>query len=190
MSSSATASGASSIARSPPITSAGRRRARSAARCGEGRGGGPAAAPTCRRNTAARGADFLYSAVLTEEMARRVFSGPGFRLHSDIVAPYILHYGSEEQKRAGCRAWRRGEVIGAHGHDRARHGQRPAGHPHHGAAPGQRAGGERLRRPSSPTASSPTSSSSPAKTDARAGAKGVSLVLVETDRPASSAGAT
>ena len=33
------------------------------------------------------GADFLYSAVMIEEMAKRVFAAPGFRLHSDIVAP-------------------------------------------------------------------------------------------------------
>ena len=59
------------------------------------------------------GADFLYSTVLNEEMARRVFSGPGFRLHSDIVAPYILHYGSEAQKRRWLPAMATGEVITA-----------------------------------------------------------------------------
>ena len=46
------------------------------------------------------GANFLMSAIMIEEMAKGVYSGPGFRLHSDIVAPYILHYGSEEQKRS------------------------------------------------------------------------------------------
>ena len=25
-------------------------------------------------------------------------SGPGFSLHNDIVMPYIVHYGSKEQK--------------------------------------------------------------------------------------------
>ena len=44
------------------------------------------------------GADFLYSAVVIEEQSRLGLSGVGFSLHSDIVAPYILHYGSEEQK--------------------------------------------------------------------------------------------
>ncbi|MBD9482406.1 acyl-CoA dehydrogenase family protein [Pseudomonas sp. PDM14] len=43
-------------------------------------------------------ADFLYSAVVIEEQSRLGLSGIGFSLHSDIVAPYILHYGSEEQK--------------------------------------------------------------------------------------------
>ncbi len=44
------------------------------------------------------GVDFLYSAVVIEEQSRLGLSGVGFSLHSDIVAPYILHYGSEEQK--------------------------------------------------------------------------------------------
>ena len=53
------------------------------------------------------GADFLYSAVMIEEHGRARVHGPGFRLHSDIVAPYILNYGTEEQKRSGCRGWPR-----------------------------------------------------------------------------------
>jgi alkylation response protein AidB-like acyl-CoA dehydrogenase len=32
-------------------------------------------------------ADFLTSVIMIEEMMSHVFSGPGFRLHSDIVAP-------------------------------------------------------------------------------------------------------
>ena len=44
-------------------------------------------------------ADFLYSAVVIEEQARLGLTGVGFSLHSDIVAPYILHYGNEEQKQ-------------------------------------------------------------------------------------------
>ncbi|MDE7952138.1 acyl-CoA dehydrogenase family protein, partial [Escherichia coli] len=41
------------------------------------------------------GADFLYSAVVIEEIGRAGLTGIGFSLHSDIAAPYILHYGSE-----------------------------------------------------------------------------------------------
>ncbi len=59
------------------------------------------------------GADFLTSVVMIEEMMRHVYSGPGFRLHSDIVAPYILHYGSEEQKREWLPRMARGEVVTA-----------------------------------------------------------------------------
>ena len=43
-------------------------------------------------------ADFLFSAVVIEEVSRLGLSGIGFSLHSDIVAPYILHYGSEALK--------------------------------------------------------------------------------------------
>ncbi|HUR90845.1 MAG TPA: acyl-CoA dehydrogenase family protein, partial [Ramlibacter sp.] len=39
------------------------------------------------------GADKLYSVVQMEELARGSFTGIGFGLHSEIVAPYILHYG-------------------------------------------------------------------------------------------------
>ena len=59
------------------------------------------------------GADFLTSVVMIEEMMRHVYSGPGFRLHSDIVAPYILHYGSEDLKRAWLPRMARGEVVTA-----------------------------------------------------------------------------
>lgn len=44
------------------------------------------------------GAGFLYSTVVIEEQSRLGLTGVGFSLHSDIVAPYILHYGSEQQK--------------------------------------------------------------------------------------------
>ena len=45
------------------------------------------------------GVDKLYSVLQMEELARGGFSGIGFGLHSEIVAPYILHYGTEEQKK-------------------------------------------------------------------------------------------
>ncbi len=59
------------------------------------------------------GANFLMSAVLIEEMSKGLYTGPGFRLHSDIVAPYILHYGSEEQKRSLLPRMARGEIVTA-----------------------------------------------------------------------------
>ena len=40
------------------------------------------------------GADRKYSAILIEEQARINAAGPGFPMHSDIVAPYILRFGS------------------------------------------------------------------------------------------------
>ena len=41
-------------------------------------------------------ADRMFPAILIEEQARLGLSGPGFSTHSDIVAPYILNYGTEQ----------------------------------------------------------------------------------------------
>lgn len=43
-------------------------------------------------------ADFLFSVIVTEELARAGATGPIFYLHSEIVTPYLVHYGTEEQK--------------------------------------------------------------------------------------------
>ena len=59
------------------------------------------------------GADRLYSVVQMEELSRGGWSGIGFGLHSEIVAPYILHYGSEAQKRKYLPMLASGETIGA-----------------------------------------------------------------------------
>src|SRR4051812_5749443 len=59
------------------------------------------------------GADKLYSVVQMEELARGGFSGIGLGLHSEIVAPYILHYGTEEQKRRLLPRLASGEMVGA-----------------------------------------------------------------------------
>lgn len=55
----------------------------------------------------------LHSTVLIEEVARAGASGLGFGLHSDIVAPYILAYGTEEQKKTWLPKMAAGEAIGA-----------------------------------------------------------------------------
>ena len=59
------------------------------------------------------GADKLYSVIQMEELARGGFTGLGYGLHSEIVAPYILHYGTEEQKKKYLPKLARGEMIGA-----------------------------------------------------------------------------
>lgn len=58
-------------------------------------------------------ADRLASAILIEEQARLGLSGPGFSTHSDIVAPYILNYGTEAQKLKWLPGMASGELIGA-----------------------------------------------------------------------------
>ncbi len=59
------------------------------------------------------GGDRLHSAIVMEELARVGASGPGFSLHSDIVAPYILNYGTEEQKQRYLPRMTKGEIVGA-----------------------------------------------------------------------------
>jgi alkylation response protein AidB-like acyl-CoA dehydrogenase len=58
-------------------------------------------------------ADKLYSVVQMEELARGGFSGIGYGLHSEIVAPYILHYGTEAQKQKYLPLLATGEMVGA-----------------------------------------------------------------------------
>ena len=58
-------------------------------------------------------ADFRASVVFTEELARIGATGPGFALQSDIVAPYILHYGTAAQKERWLPRLASGEVVGA-----------------------------------------------------------------------------
>ncbi len=59
------------------------------------------------------GADKLYSVVQMEELSRAGFSGIGYSLHNEIVAPYILRYGTEAQKKDFLPRMASGELIGA-----------------------------------------------------------------------------
>ncbi len=59
------------------------------------------------------GADKLYSVIQMEELARAGVSGIGYSLHSEIVAPYILHYGTEAQKKKYLPKLASGEMVGA-----------------------------------------------------------------------------
>ena len=59
------------------------------------------------------GADKLYSMVLIEEQARANNSSLGFGLHSEIVAPYLLNYGGEALKKRYLPKMASGEMIGA-----------------------------------------------------------------------------
>ncbi len=59
--------------------------------------------------------DFRYNAILIEELGLSGCSGPaiGFPLHSDIVMPYLLHYGRDEMKLEYIPKMVTGEYIGA-----------------------------------------------------------------------------
>jgi acyl-CoA dehydrogenase len=59
------------------------------------------------------GVDIRYSVVLMEEQFRAGATGLGFGLHSEIVAPYLLHQGSEFLKSHYLPRMATGEMIGA-----------------------------------------------------------------------------
>jgi len=59
------------------------------------------------------GADRLYAAAQMEVNAIGGYSGIGFGLHTNIVAPYIERYGTPAQKQAWLPRMALGEVIGA-----------------------------------------------------------------------------
>lgn len=57
--------------------------------------------------------DFRYNAILDEELIRVGASGVGFGLHNDVVMPYFLAYGTEEQKQRWLPKMVTGETITA-----------------------------------------------------------------------------
>jgi alkylation response protein AidB-like acyl-CoA dehydrogenase len=59
------------------------------------------------------GVDKRFSVVVMEEAARINATGLGWGLHSEIVAPYLLHYGSEHLKQKYLPKMASGEMIGA-----------------------------------------------------------------------------
>ena len=59
------------------------------------------------------GADRLYSVIQMEELGRVGYSGIGYSLHNEIVAPYIDRYGTEAQKAKFLPAMASGAMIGA-----------------------------------------------------------------------------
>ena len=59
------------------------------------------------------GADKLYSVAQMELLSAGSYSGIGFGLHNEIVAPYILHYGTEAQKQKYLPKLASGEMVGA-----------------------------------------------------------------------------
>lgn len=69
--------------------------------------------PTMPETYGGSGVDRKYASILIEEQSCRGLSGIGFALHSDIVAPYINNYGSEDLKQRYLPAMASGEKIGA-----------------------------------------------------------------------------
>src|SRR5208283_2027757 len=57
--------------------------------------------------------DFRYNMIITEETTAGRYSGIGFGLHNDIVAPYLLALTTEEQKQRWLPKFCSGELITA-----------------------------------------------------------------------------
>ncbi|MEW5248309.1 acyl-CoA dehydrogenase family protein [Microbulbifer sp. 2201CG32-9] len=57
--------------------------------------------------------DFGYNAIIGEEISHLGLTGIGWGLHSDIAVPYIVNYGSEDQKRRYLPRCISGEIITA-----------------------------------------------------------------------------
>jgi acyl-CoA dehydrogenase len=61
------------------------------------------------------GLDYLFDVVVFEELWRSGASGPGFLIHTDLVATYLLSFGTEQQKRKWLPKMVSGEAIGSLG---------------------------------------------------------------------------
>ncbi|MPS81201.1 MAG: acyl-CoA dehydrogenase [Achromobacter sp.] len=58
------------------------------------------------------GGDFLHTIIVVEEIARALATGvTGFTTHSDIVAPYLLNFGTERQKQRDLPGMARGDIV-------------------------------------------------------------------------------
>ncbi|MEW6775954.1 MAG: acyl-CoA dehydrogenase family protein [Bdellovibrionota bacterium] len=57
------------------------------------------------------GGDFLYSVIEIEEIAKARATGLSFSLHNDVVAPYIFHFGTPEQKKKYLPKCASGECV-------------------------------------------------------------------------------
>ncbi len=128
------------------------------------------------------GLDYLFDVVVFEELWRAGASGPGFLIHTDLVATYILSFGTEAQKKKFLPKMVSGEWIGSLGMTE----------PHAGSdlkaikTKAVRDGNEFLINGQKVFISNGQLCDVlvlATKTDSDAGAKGVTLFLVEGDRP-------
>ncbi|KEQ52636.1 acyl-CoA dehydrogenase family protein [Sphingobium chlorophenolicum] len=136
--------------------------------------------PTLPEQYGGLGLDYGYNAVIDEELAY-LGATLGLGLQSDITAEYILHYGSEEQKQFWLPKMISGEVITAIAMTEPGAGSDLQGV----KATARRDGDEYVINGSKTFISSGQNADLiivVAKTDADAGAKGVSLILVEATR--------
>lgn len=126
------------------------------------------------------GGNFRHEAVIVEELSRIGFPDFAIPLHNGIVAPYILHYGSEEQKRRWLPRLASGALIGAIAMTEPGAGSDLRGMRCTAArtADGYVLNGQKTFITNGQIG---TLIIVAAKTDPKAGGKGISLFVVETD---------
>jgi alkylation response protein AidB-like acyl-CoA dehydrogenase len=131
--------------------------------------------------------DFRYHAVLDEEMVRIGASGVGFGLHNDVIAPYLRDLATEEQKQRWLPGFCSGELITAIAMT-----EPGTGSDLQGIQTTARRDGDGWVVNGSKTFITNGINSDlvivVAKTDPDAGAKGISLLVVERDMPGFSRG--
>ena len=135
------------------------------------------------------GAGFEICQMAAEEIARQGFGGlaGGFSIHANIVMPYILHLGSEAQKQHWLPRMATGEVVGAIAMTEPGAGSDLASIRTTATrtAEGWRIDGTKVFITNGVHADLVIVC---AKTDSKAGAKGVSLFLVDASLPGFSRG--
>ena len=132
-------------------------------------------------------ADWLYTAIVDEEVAYSGCTGIGWGLHSNIVGPYVEHYGSEEQKHHYLPKMVSGECITAIAMTEPGAGSDLQGVKTHAVADGDDyiLNGSKTFITNGQLADMVIVV---AKTDPKGGARGISLFLVDAGTPGFSKG--
>ena len=126
------------------------------------------------------GGDYRHEVVLMEQLGKKGVDGFGASLHNAIIAPYILHYGSEEQRQKWLPKMASGELIGAIAMSEPGAGSDLQGIKTRAVRDGNgyRLTGQKVFITNGQNADIILTV---CKTDPELGAKGTSLIVVETD---------
>ena len=127
------------------------------------------------------GGSFAHDAVIADQLGKLGVDGWGVVLHNGIVAPYILHYGTEEQKKRWLPRLATGELVGAIAMTEPGTGSDLQGV----KTTARREGNQHTINGAKTFITNGGTANFiivVAKTDPSQGSKGISLVCVETDR--------
>ena len=127
------------------------------------------------------GGDYRHETVIMEEMQRAGVVGWGYQVHSTIVAPYLYHYGNEDQRKRWLPGMATGELVGAIAMTEPNTGSDLQNI----RTTAKRDGDDYIINGSKTYITNGQQADLVivvAKTDPNQGAKGISLIVVETDR--------